>query len=148
MVHSSGSCGSQYTTKRFRKSIVNAAHPIPIRSAIAAGIAALRGLPAAWKDTRPVAGRCGEFYAVVRETHDGRFYFAATTVGARTVDLPLDFLGDGEWKMTVYADDPAKTPSDAKALSVSTRSVRKSGRESFALCAEGGAVAIFEHVIL
>ena len=46
--------------------------------------------------------------------------------------------------MTVYADDPARTPSDAKALSVSERSVRKSGRESFALCDEGGAVAVFE----
>ena len=118
----------------------------PERYRCAAGIEALRGLPAAWKDTRPVAGRCGEFYAVVRESHDGRFYFAATTVSARTVDLDLGFLGDGEWKMTVYADDPARTPSDAKALSVSGRSVRKSGRESFALCDEGGAVAVFEHV--
>ncbi len=116
----------------------------PERYRGAAGIEALRGLPAAWKDTRPVAGRCGEFYAVVRETHDGRFYFAATTVRARTIDLDLGFLGDGEWKMTVYADDPARTPSDAKALSVSTRSVRKGGRESFTMCDEGGAVALFE----
>ena len=116
----------------------------PERYRGAAGIEALRRLPAAWKDTRPVAGRCGEFYAVVREAHDGRFYFAATTVGARTIDLDLGFLGDGEWKMTVYADDPARTPSDAKALSVSTRSVRKGGRESFTMCDEGGAVALFE----
>lgn len=38
----------------------------------------------------------------------------------------------------------ARSPSDAKALSVSTHSVRKGGRESFALCDEGGAVAVFE----
>ena len=31
-----------------------------------------------------------------------------------------------------------------EALSVSTHSVRKGGRESFALCDEGGAVAVFE----
>ncbi|MBQ6140208.1 MAG: glycoside hydrolase family 97 C-terminal domain-containing protein, partial [Kiritimatiellae bacterium] len=73
-------------------------------------------------------------------------YFAATTVGARTIDLDLGFLGDGEWKMTVYADDPVRTPSDAKSLSVSERSVRKSGQASFALCDEGGAVAVFEPV--
>ena len=91
---------------------------------------------------------CGEFYSVVREAHDGRFYFAATTVRARTIDLDFGFLGDGEWKMSVYADDPAKTPLDAKALSVSTRTVRKGGRESFAMCDEGGAVAIFEPVNL
>ena len=116
----------------------------PERYRGADGIEALRRLPAAWKDTRPVAGRCGEFYAVVREAHDGRFYFAATTVDARTVDLPLDFLGDGEWKMTVYADDPVRTPSDAKAISVGVRSVRTGDKVSFDLCDEGGAVAVFK----
>ena len=35
-----------------------------------------------------------------------------------------------------------------EALSVSTHSVRKGGRESFAMCDEGGAVAIFEPVNL
>ena len=116
----------------------------PDRYRGADGIEALRRLPAAWKDTRPVAGRCGEFYAVVREAHDGRFYFAATTVDARTVDLPLDFLVEGEWKMTVYVDDPVRTPSDAKAISIVSRTVRKGGTERFAMCAEGGAVAVFE----
>ena len=118
----------------------------PERYRGADGIEALRRLPAAWKDTRPIAGRCGEFYAVVREAHDGRFYFAATTVDARTVDLPLDFLGDGEWKMTVYADDPVRTPSDAKAISIVSRTVRRNGTERFAMCAEGGAVAVFERI--
>ncbi|MBQ9739814.1 MAG: glycoside hydrolase family 97 catalytic domain-containing protein, partial [Kiritimatiellae bacterium] len=118
----------------------------PERYRGADGIGALRRLPATWKDTRPIAGRCGEFYAVVREAHDGRFYFAATTVDARTVDLPLDFLGDGEWKMTVYADDPVRTPSDAKAISIVSRTVRRNGTERFAMCAEGGAVAVFERI--
>ena len=45
--------------------------------------------------------------------------------------------------MTVYADDPARTPSDAKALSIVSRTVRKGGKERFAMCAEGGAVAVF-----
>ena len=77
--------------------------------------------------------------------HDGRFYFAATTVAARKVEIPLDFLGEGEWKVCIYADDPERTPSDAKVLKVSARSVSKSdGRMEFALCDEGGAVAIFE----
>jgi alpha-glucosidase len=116
----------------------------PERYRGADGIEALRNLPAAWKDTRPVAGRCGEFYAVVREAHDGRFYFAATTVDARTVDLPLDFLGEGEWKMTVYADDPVRTPLDAKAVSIVSRTVNKGGTERFRMCGEGGTVAVFE----
>ena len=63
---------------------------------------------------------------------------------ARKIDLTLDFLGDGEWEMSVFADDPVRTPSDAKAISTSVRSVRKGGKVSFDLCDEGGAVAVFK----
>ena len=95
--------------------------------------------------TTPIAGRCGEHYAVLRETHDGRFYFAATTVAPREVALTLDFLGDGEWSVRIYADDPEKTPSDAKALAISERMVSaRDGRMTFTLLSEGGVVAIFE----
>lgn len=116
----------------------------PERYRGAKGIEALRALPTAWKATTPVSGACGEHYAVVRETHDGRFYFAAFTVKRRTVDLKLDFLGEGDWTMSVFADDPELTPADAKELDCGTRRVRKGGSVSFGLLDEGGAVAIFE----
>ena len=61
----------------------------------------------------------------------------------RKLKLALDFLEEGDWEMTVYADDPAKTPHDAKAIAVTTRTVRKDETISFDLCDEGGAVAIF-----
>lgn len=115
----------------------------PERYRGAAGVAALRSLPTTWKATEPVAGRCGEYYAVVREAHDGRFCFAAFTVKARGLDLPLNFLGDGQWKAELFTDDPARTPSDAKALAEATRSVAKGETLHFDLCDEGGAVAIF-----
>jgi alpha-glucosidase len=115
----------------------------PERYRGAPGVEALRKLPASWKDTIPLAGKCGEFYAVAREAFDGRFYYAATTVAPRTLEQKLDFLGDGEWTMTTYADDPAKTPADAKAIAIATRKVRKGDVVSFALCPEGGAVAVF-----
>ncbi len=115
----------------------------PERYRGAPGIEALRRLPASWKDTIPLAGKCGAFYAVAREAFDGRFYYAATTVAPRTLEQKLDFLGDGEWQMTTYADDPAKTPADAKAIAIATRRVRKGDTVSFALCPEGGAVAVF-----
>ena len=120
----------------------------PERYRGAPGVEALRALPAAWKATTPIAGRCGEYYAVLRETHDGRFYFAATTVAPREVTLALDFLGDGEWSARLYADDPEKTPSDAKALAVSEWTVSaRDGQMTFALSSEGGAVAIFERKV-
>ena len=115
----------------------------PERYRGADGIEALRSLPAAWKDTRPLAGKCGEHYAVLREAFDGRLYYAATTVRRRELALTLDFLGEGDWTMSAYADDPARTPTDAKAIACTARTVRRGETVRFALCDEGGAVAVF-----
>ena len=118
----------------------------PERYRGAAGIEALRALPTTWKATIPLAGKCGEFYSVVRETHDGRFYFAALTAKRRNIDLKLDFLGEGAWKMHVFADDSELTCVDAKEVALGSRMVRKGEKISFGLLNEGGAVAIFERV--
>ena len=115
----------------------------PERYRGAKGIEALRALPAAWKNTVPVEGECGKFYSVVREAHDGRFYFAALTVKRRRARLDLDFLGDGEWKMDVYADDPELTSADPKAIRLSTTKVSSVESVTFDLVDEGGAVAVF-----
>ena len=116
----------------------------PERYRGADGVEALRALPTVWRTTTPISGTCGEHYAVVRETLDGRFYLAAFTVKRRNLDLKLDFLGDGAWTMKVFADDPEITPGDAKALAADVRKVRKGEAVGFSLVDEGGAVAIFE----
>ena len=115
----------------------------PERYRGAAGIAALRALPTVWKNTTPVAGECGQFYMVVRETFDGRFYFAGLTVNRRRVELPLDFLPEGEWRMEVFADDPVRTPDDPKAIRLAESRVSRGQAISFDMVDEGGAVAIF-----
>lgn len=116
----------------------------PERYRGAEGIEVLRRLPATWRTTTPLFGRCGEFYEVLRESEDGAFYFAALTVRARRSVLSLDFLGDGEWKMELFTDDPERTPLDAKAIRHSSRIVKAGEVVDFALCDEGGAVAIFK----
>jgi len=118
----------------------------PERYRGADGVEALRKLPTTWKSTTPVAGECGKYYAVVRETHDGRFYFAGFAAKRKIVDLKLDFLGEGEWKMDVFADDPELTPGDPKAIALATRKVKKGQVTAFEMLDEGGAVAIFSRV--
>ena len=115
----------------------------PERYRGAPGVEALRRLPTVWKSTTPICGECGSHYAVVREAFDGSFYFAALTVKKRSVDFKLDFLGEGEWEMQVFADDPELTPGDPKAIALASRKVRKGQPMGFDLLAEGGAVAIF-----
>ena len=116
----------------------------PDRYRGAEGVEALRALPAVWKSTRPVMGRCGECYGVVRETFDGRCYFAAFTVDRRKVEIALDFLGEGGWTMRSFTDDPSRTPKDARAVREETRRVTRSDSAVFDLLDEGGAVAVFE----
>ena len=116
----------------------------PERYRNAKGSDALVNLPTVWKATRPVAGEPGSHYAVLRETFDGRFYFAAFSVEKRQLALKLDFLDSGSWTMRTLADDPIKTPDDACALTVLSKDVRGGQTEEFYLLPGGGAVAIFE----
>lgn len=105
------------------------------------GIELLRDLPTVWRRTIPFRdSKIGENYTVLREAHDGEWYFAAYTVKARNVRLPFFAMGEGDYEATVYADDEAKTPDDAKALKIYTR--RFSHREALELplCDEGGCV--------
>ena len=118
----------------------------PERYRDADGIEALRALPTVWRNTTPIAGECGKFYMVVRETFDGRFYFAGFTVSRRRVELPLDFLGEGEWRMETFADDPALTPENYTSIRLGTGRVSRGQTISFDMVDEGGAVAIFSPI--
>jgi alpha-glucosidase len=65
-------------------------------------------VPVVWAETRGVAGQVGEFVAVARR--NGReWYLGAITNGtARDLELPLGFLGAGEYVAEVWSD--ADTP--------------------------------------
>jgi len=107
------------------------------------GVDALRKIPTVWKATLPIAGEIGSHYAVVREAFDGRIYLAAITAEAKRLEFPLFFLDDASYDAEFYLDDPARTPSDAKAISVSKRVVGQKDKLTLDLCEEGGAIAIF-----
>jgi alpha-glucosidase len=115
----------------------------PERYRGAPGAEALKNPPTVWRSTIPLAGAPASHYAVAREAFDGCFYLAALTVEARRLELPLPFLGEGEYEAEFFLDDPVRTPTYAAAISVSRRAVRGGGTLSLDLCAEGGALVIF-----
>ena len=61
----------------------------------------------------------------------------------KRLEFPLFFLDDARYEAAFYLDDPARTPSDAKAISVSRREVGQNDKLTLDLCAEGGALVIF-----
>jgi len=105
------------------------------------GLEALRNLSTTWRRTIPFRdGRIGENYTVLREAPDGRWYFAAFTVKARTVRLPFFAMGEGDYEATVFADDPERTPKDPNALRVFTKRFTHREALELPLCDEGGCL--------
>jgi len=74
----------------------------------------IRAAPAAWDETH-VAGRPGEWVTVARR--HGREWFVGSITGWRPtdVDVPLEFLGRGEFIAEIYSDAPdaAENPKHA-----------------------------------
>jgi alpha-glucosidase len=62
-------------------------------------------IPTAWDDTHVVAESVGEFVAVARRQGDEWRLGAMTDRKARTLKLPLTFLGSGRYKAELWVDD-------------------------------------------
>ncbi len=66
----------------------------------------IKAAPAVWDETRVVSGRPGDSITVARR--HGREWFVGSITGWRPneVDLPLEFLGRGDFIAQIYADAP------------------------------------------
>ncbi len=78
-------------------------------------------MPTTWDDTRVLQGSIGSYMTVARRS--GERWFVGTIVNeARSLDIPLDFLGDGAFTATIYAEDP----NDKKLVTIQSRQVTSS----------------------
>jgi alpha-glucosidase len=70
------------------------------------GLPVLAKIPTSWDDTRVLSGAVGE-HAVIARRH-GRDWYVGAMNGrkARTLEVPLRFLGPGRYRADTYADDP------------------------------------------
>jgi alpha-glucosidase len=75
----------------------------------------LRAVPTVWDDTVLLGGYPGEWAALARRA--GRDWFLGVINGdaARTVELPLDLLGPGNYRATTYRDGASGTIVPAPA---------------------------------
>jgi alpha-glucosidase len=90
----------------------------------------LAGVPAAWDDTRLVAGRPDRFVTLARRA-GRRWYVGALGAGpARTLTIPLRFLAKGGYDARIIGDDLAETH----------RTVTRAGTLHVAVARNGGAV--------
>ncbi len=93
----------------------------------------LEAIPAAWDETRLIAGAPGDFVAIARR-RSNLWYVGVISAGpARTLNLPVNFLLPESMQVIVYEDD------ERGALVAKTRSISGRAGWKVSLRANGGA---------
>jgi alpha-glucosidase len=69
------------------------------------GLAALAAIPTTWDDTKFLDGKVGEFVILARRSGAEWYVGAMTDAKARTLAVPLGFLGPGSFTAESWFDD-------------------------------------------
>lgn len=105
------------------------------------GLEFIEQVPTVWDDTKVLGGMPAEYVAIARRGGDAWYIGAMTNGDARDLELPLDFLGQGEFEATVFADG-ADAATVATSLGIMKRTVRAGDRLALKLAPGGGAAVI------
>jgi alpha-glucosidase len=106
------------------------------------GMDFLKCLPTVWDKTTGLAGEVGK-YVVEARRHEKNWYLAAITDrNARELPVSLKFLGEGDWKVSLWEDAP-DSDLNAEHLVKNEKTVRATDTLQLKLAPSGGTVAIF-----
>jgi alpha-glucosidase len=98
-------------------------------------------VPTTWDETQFVAGEAGEYLVVARRSGDTWYLGGITNWTARELELPLTFLGDGQFEATVYADT-SRDGRKPNELRKDIRAVKAKDSFHVALASGGGFAAV------
>ncbi len=105
------------------------------------GLEFIEKVPVVWDDTKVLAGEPAKFVVLARQSGGGWWIGAMTNWDARDIDLPLDFLGDGAYEATVFADGP-DAAAEGTSLAIAKSAVRADDRLTLKLAPGGGAAVM------
>lgn len=106
------------------------------------GLEFIEKVPTVWDDTRVLAGRPAENIVIARRNGDNWYLGAMTNWDARDLEIPLDFLGAGEYEALIFADGPGAAKT-ATSLEISKKRVTAADKLAVHLAPGGGAAVIF-----
>lgn len=69
-----------------------------------AGLDFLKIVPTTWDDTKVLNGDVGEYITVARRSGDEWYIGSMTGAEARSLEIPLSFLGPGKYEAEIWAD--------------------------------------------
>ncbi len=106
------------------------------------GMEFLEKVPTVWDETKVLNGEPAEYVTIARRHGDDWYLGAMTNWDARDLDIPLSFLGAGEYETHIFADG-ANADKDAASLAISTQRVKAGDKLTLHLAPGGGAAVIF-----
>jgi alpha-glucosidase len=104
-----------------------------------AGFDFLRQVPTSWDETRFLAGETGAYIILARRKGKSWYLGAMNDEKARTVSVPLDFLGARGAEARIWSDGAAPD-----SVQVETKRVSRDTPLTLNLAATGGAVAVIQ----
>lgn len=81
----------------------------PEAYANAEGFDFIKAVPTSWDETRFLQGDIGEYVVLARRKGKDWYVGAMTNESARTIELPLDFLGEGNYVANLWQDGVGPT---------------------------------------
>lgn len=101
----------------------------------------IKATPTVWDETIGLCGEPGEYVAMARRSGDKWFVGVMNGSEPRYIEIPLGFLGDGDWTVSYHADG-VNAASQAKDFSVGTSDVCKDDVLKVDMARGGGYMAI------
>ena len=105
------------------------------------GFEFIEKVPTVWDDTKVLDGEPPKFVAIARQKNNAWYVGAMTNWNARDLELPLSFLGLGEYDAQIFADGP-DADKVATSLSITTKRVKASDKLNVHLAPGGGLAVI------
>ena len=105
------------------------------------GLDFMKNLPTSWDDTKVLDGRIGEYIVTARQKGSQWYLAAITNWDARTLTVPLSFLGDGTYRVSILEDGP---DADTNARQIQRRQITAGSADTLTIkmASGGGFTAI------
>jgi alpha-glucosidase len=101
----------------------------------------LKAVPTVWEDTKVLHGKVGEYITIARKSGDNWFVGSMTNWSPRSLQLSLDFLGEGNYEIEIWQDgiNADRHAADFKQVK---QSVKKDSELTINMAPGGGWAAI------
>ena len=98
-------------------------------------------VPTVWDDTKVLSGEPAKFIAMARRNGNKWYVGAMTNWDSRDLEIPLSFLGDGEYEAQIFADG-ADADKVGTSVAISKKGVKAGDKLRLHLAPGGGAAVI------